>query len=230
MGTLPQSTRDALLYLRNRPGVHVGVVGGSDRPKAVKQLGLDVLDFIMDHCFHENGCVYYRGGDLVAQDRIEDFLSQRELNEFVSFILRLIADSDSPWKTGTFIERRSCMLNISPIGRACTQQQREQFFAWDKQSGCRSAMVQKIRQEFPDLPFELAVGGQISIDVYPTGFNKTRCLKYVNSYDKIYFIGDSVQPGGNDYELYVDPGVTGIHTSGFQQTEQILYDIASGLL
>ena len=35
---------------------------------------------------------------------------------------------------GTFIEFRSGLINVSPIGRSCSQAERDQFFAYDKVS------------------------------------------------------------------------------------------------
>ena len=47
-----------------------------------------------------------------------------------------------------------------------------------------------------------SIGGQISFDVFPSGWDKTYCLKYLKEYDEIYFFGDKTWKGGNDYELY----------------------------
>lgn len=57
------------------------------------------------------------------------------------------------------------------------------------------------------------VGGQISIDVFPQGWDKTYCLKFVeNDFGgNIHFFGDKTKPGENDYEIFMDPRVTG-HT------------------
>jgi phosphomannomutase len=77
---------------------------------------------------------------------------------------------------------------------------------------------------FPDLPLEIAIGGQISIDIYPTGLNKTRCLQYIeNMYDEIHFIGDKTMEGGNDYEIYNDKRVIGHTTTDPIYTENIIY-------
>ena len=225
MGILPNSTEALLRELRKQVGVNVGVVGGSDRPKAIRQLGLDVLYNVMDHSFHENGCTYYQYGKLVCQDMLEDYVSPSRLNEFVKYTLKLVSETDSPWLTGTFIERRSCMLNISPVGRACSAQQRKAFFEWDQKTGCRAKLVKKLKQKFSDLPLDYAIGGQISIDVFPRGLNKTHCLHHViGLYDEIHFFGDQVGKGGNDHEIYADPRVIGHKTSGFEETEVLIGD------
>lgn len=37
-------------------------------------------------------------------------------------------------------------------------------------------------------------GGQISIDIFPNGWDKTFCLQYLDGFDKIYFFGDKTAP------------------------------------
>jgi phosphomannomutase len=185
----------------------------------------------MDHAFHENGCVYYRGDELMIRDVLEDFIAPDTLNDFIRFLLRDIADvCGSPWLTGTFIERRSCMLNVSPIGRSCTQHQREDFFEWDQRTKCRQQFVERIKSAYPDLPFDIAVGGQISVDIFPCGFNKTRCIQHLDlsQYKSIHFIGDQVHKGGNDHELFMDPRVIGHKTSGVEDTQRIIAQIIDG--
>ena len=59
--------------------------------------------------------------------------------------------------------------------------------------------------ECEDCKTELSfsIGGQISIDIFPKGWDKTYCLQFVKEkYDKIYFFGDKTYEGGNDYEIF----------------------------
>jgi hypothetical protein len=56
---------------------------------------------------------------------------------FINFVLHYIADLDIPIKRGTFIEFRNGMLNVSPIGRNCSQEERDAFEVYDKQAGVR---------------------------------------------------------------------------------------------
>ena len=37
-----------------------------------------------------------------------------------------------PAHRGTFIEFRNGLINLCPVGRNCTQQEREEFFEYDK--------------------------------------------------------------------------------------------------
>jgi hypothetical protein len=42
-----------------------------------------------------------------------------------------------PPSAGTFIEFRNGMLNVSPIGRNCSQEERDDFEKFDLESGVR---------------------------------------------------------------------------------------------
>jgi phosphomannomutase len=41
--------------------------------------------------------------------------------KLINFCLHYMADLDIPIKRGTFVEFRNGMLNVSPIGRNCSQ-------------------------------------------------------------------------------------------------------------
>lgn len=77
------------------------------------------------------------------------------------------ADLDIPVKRGTFIEFRNGMLNVSPIGRNCSQAERDEFERYDNGAGVRKAFVAALRQRFTDMDLEFSIGGQISFDVFP---------------------------------------------------------------
>lgn len=192
-------------------GVSVGCVGGSDFVKQQEQLGKDSLDHF-DYSFPENGLVAYKGHELIGKNCVADTLTPEQLNRFVSFTLRYIADLDIPVKTGTFFELRTGLINICPVGRNCTYQQRLDFFEYDKVHHVRANMIEALKKAFPDLGFHYSIGGQISFDVFPEGWTKVYCLRYVeNDFDEIHFFGDMTQEGGNDYEIAHDPRVKG-HT------------------
>ena len=56
-----------------------------------------------------------------------------------------------PAMRGTFVEFRTGMINVSPVGRNASNAERHAFEAWDMKSGCRKTMVEALRKEFPDL-------------------------------------------------------------------------------
>ena len=221
MGVISPEMIRTLRTLKSTGLIRLGIVGGSDRAKAEKQIPRAFLEDLFDVCFHENGSVVYRGDTLSSVERLEDHLSRELVKELTEYLLLALTKVHCPWRTGNFIDRRNCMINVSPIGRLCTHEQRKEFFEWDKEAGCRQRIVDMIKEDLPNLPLEMAIGGEISIDLFPRGFNKTLCLKHLvlEDYDSIHFFGDSVDPGGNDYELYIDPRVTGHRVSGPADTE-----------
>jgi phosphomannomutase len=105
---------------------------------------------------------------------------------------------------GTFFEFRSGMFNISPIGRNCSREERNDYEVFDLENKVRETMVTAMRKEFSDLDLTYSIGGQISFDVFPTGWDKTYCLKFIDAadYDEIHFFGDKTFVGGNDYEIF----------------------------
>lgn len=58
--------------------------------------------------------------------------------------------------------------------------------------GYRIALVKALQQKFPNCGLTYAIGGQISIDVFPNGWDKTYALKRVADeyFDEIHFFGD----------------------------------------
>ncbi|KAL1830277.1 hypothetical protein DCAR_0209716 [Daucus carota subsp. sativus] len=181
--------------------VKIGVVGGSDLVKISEQLGQTVItDY--NYVFAENGLVAYKDGKLIGTQSLKTFIGEENLKAIINFILHYIADLDIPIKRGTFIEFRSGMINVSPIGRNCSQEERDEFERYDKIHNIRSKLVSLLREKFAHLNLTYSIGGQISFDVFPQGWDKTYCLQYLDEFTEIHFFGDKTYKGGNDHEIY----------------------------
>ena len=87
--------------------------------------------------FSENGLVAHQEGKQIAIQSLKKFLGEERLKTFINFVLHYIADLDIPVKRGTFIEFRNGMLNVSPIGRNCSQEERDAFEKYDKDANVR---------------------------------------------------------------------------------------------
>jgi len=206
-----------LQKLRNH--VTIGIVGGSDLAKQKEQMGEDVIHKT-DYNFSENGLVAYNNGCLIGKQSIQSYLGEENIKSIVNFAMRYIADLEIPVKRGTFIEFRSGMLNISPIGRNCSKEERNEYEKYDIEHGIRKKMIETMQNEFSELNLTYSIGGQISFDVFPKGWDKTYCLNYINisDYDEIHFFGDKTMEGGNDYEIFTHPNVIGHTTTGPKNT------------
>lgn len=135
-----------------RHKVAIGYVGGSDLAKQQEQLGTPSVPVtsLFDFCFPENGLGAYRLGQHLASASFIGWLGEEKYQKLVRFVLHYIADLDIPVKRGTFIEFRNGMVNISPIGRNASNQERNDFEKYDKQANVRAKLVQALKDQFPD--------------------------------------------------------------------------------
>ncbi|XP_060028385.1 phosphomannomutase 2 isoform X2 [Erinaceus europaeus] len=118
---------------RLRQKMPIGVVGGSDLEKVQEQLGDDVVEKY-DYVFPENGLVAYKDGKLLCKQSIQGHLGEALIQDLINYCLSYIAKVKLPKKRGTFIEFRNGMLNVSPIGRGCSQEERVEFCELDRVS------------------------------------------------------------------------------------------------
>ena len=164
-----------------REKIAIGVVGGSDLVKQKEQLGDSPQLF--DWCFAENGLMAHRDGAIIGQTSLKDHLGEAKLKRLINWVLHYIADLDIPIKRGTFIEFRQGMLNVSPIGRNCSREERNEFEKFDLANKVRETMVARLKEEFAEYGLTYSIGGQISFDCFPQGWDKTFCLRYLPEAD-----------------------------------------------
>ncbi|KAI4528771.1 eukaryotic phosphomannomutase [Schizophyllum commune Loenen D] len=221
---------EMLAVLRDvRKKVVIGFVGGSDLVKITEQLqvpGIDVLSE-WDYGFAENGLTAYKQGKQLPSQSFINWLGEDKYKPLVNFILHYLADLDIPIKRGTFVEFRNGMINVSPIGRNATIQERHDFEKYDKVHGVRAAFVKVLQEKFADLSLTFSIGGQISFDVFPTGWDKTYALRHVEDeqFEEIHFFGDKTYKGGNDHEIYEDPRTIGHSVTSPADTIRILKEL-----
>jgi phosphomannomutase len=194
---------ELLQKLYTKDNIDLGFVGGSDYSKQIEQLGENNL-YLFTWKFTENGLVSYKKDKLISKVSIIDELGETKYQDLINVCLKVLANTRVPIKRGHFIELRQCMINISPIGRSCTQEERTHFYNYDQEYKIREKIIEEIKKETPNLDLQFSIGGQISIDIFPKGWDKTYCLPFVSEgiYKQIYFFGDKTEYGGNDYEIY----------------------------
>lgn len=218
-----------------KQSVTVGIVSGSNFDKIAEQLSSvnpDDLYRVTDYVFAENGTVARLNNAVVGTDAsIKDYLGEDVLQSLINFVLHYIADLTLPVKRGTFIEFRTGMLNISPVGRNCSMEERMAFFAYDKQHRVRERFVDVLQTHFGSLGLEFSIGGQISIDCTPVGWDKRYCLKHLPHFKEIHFFGDKTDVGGNDHTIFTDPRTLGhsVQSPGdtIDQVQKLLRELQS---
>ena len=225
--SIKQNMLDCLKKASSFDDIDIATVGGSDLPKAKEQLlsGIDLLKYV----FTENGLVYLdEKKELHKVDKVTNFLGFDKYKEFVNFCLKYISELDIPVKTGTFVELRTGMVNVSPIGRNCSQEERNAFVVYNKEHKVlekfRETLIKNFSEKFG---LTVSIGGQISFDVFPNGWDKRYCLRFVEKkYDNIIFFGDKGYFGGNDYEIITDDRITrGVRVKSPEETIEFVSKI-----
>lgn len=85
-------------------------------------------------------------------------LGEARLQKFINYTLLCLSQIELPVKRGTFIEFRTGMLNISPIGRSCSRTERNEFEEYDKQHHIREKLIDDLKNKFPDLDLTYSIG------------------------------------------------------------------------
>tara|TARA_Y100001935_G_C17254336_1_gene482786 strand:+ start:436 stop:1134 length:699 start_codon:yes stop_codon:yes gene_type:complete len=169
---------------------NVYLLTGSDHDKTIEQVGVDVWREVTES--HQcGGNVVYRQGDLIEVSKWQPSKS------LIDTCQNLIDISKYPVKAGNHIEERVGLLNISVVGRNCTQEQRIAYNEWDNLNREREFICKSLTTMFPEL--EATAGGQISIDIHEYGKNKSQIRRKLDGV--IYFFGDKTEKGGNDYPI-----------------------------
>jgi phosphomannomutase len=106
---------------------------------------------MFDFCFAENGLTAYRLGQPLPSHSFLQQLGEERYQKLAKFCLRYISELEGlPAMRGTFVEFRTGMINVSPVGRNASNKERNEFEAWDKKTGCRAKMVEALKHEFPE--------------------------------------------------------------------------------
>lgn len=75
------------------------------------------------------------------------------------------------------MEFRTGMLNISPVGRNCSYEERLQFYEYDNEHQIRQKFIQALKKEFPDLALTYSIGKFISFIFFYNQKHKNHLFK-----------------------------------------------------
>jgi len=198
------------------------LVTGSDIDKTKEQLPIAYIDRA-EAIFTCCGNQMWRDDELIYDNKFE------MTNKLKSSLEVMLMSSQYPHRYGNHIEDRGSMVNFSIVGRNCTQEQREEYYEWDKEKGERRKMSIFLKNKFKNL--DAVIGGQISIDIYPKGNDKSQILNVIEQErlvqpDEYIFVGDGIDNKGNDYPLAKlmnkRDDCSSFNTDGWKHTQKIL--------
>ena len=119
------------------------------------------------------------------------------------------------------------MWNFSIVGRNATMQDRAEYVKYDEAHRERESIAYQINSEFENIT--ATVGGETGIDIGRTGGDKRQILEDLNEDDKIYFFGDKMEAGGNDYPLAnANKYGKNFHVKGWRDTYSKLKGLTAG--
>ena len=135
--------------------------------------------------------------------------------------------------SGHFIEYRGPMVNISFPGRQADQAIRKHFVEQDKKFNIRLTALQRLNdclREDNINSVMCKLGGDTSIDIFPSGWDKRLALNYLNNFN-VWFVGDRCEGAGNDKEIYDEITKTNkaFKTTGPDHTIQIIDHIITSI-
>ena len=190
----------------------VYLVTGSDRAKTVEQVGLDV--------YNRSIRVYNCSGADVYEKDVNVYKSNWKISEEVEKFLQDELDfSQFPVRCGNHIETRPGGINFSILGRGegVNLPDREEYVKWDRNTGERILIADRLKNQFPDL--NVQIGGQTGLDISDS--DKSQILRDFNPEDELVFFGDMMKEGQNDYPLAVavdNLGGTNYSVNSWQET------------
>ncbi|MFW0870838.1 MAG: HAD-IIB family hydrolase [Patescibacteria group bacterium] len=125
---------------------------------------------------------------------------------------------------GTQLEDRGASFAFSALGQDAP---REEKSKWDQDESKRRALIRALEPLLSE--YDLLIGGTTTIDInkkeHGKDFGVREFLAHTNtSINEIFFIGDQLNPGGNDYPV-TTLGIESYHTQGPNDTFEKLQSL-----
>ena len=199
---------------------NVYLVSGSDYNKTYEQLG-ETICYLAKRIYNCSGSYVTEKGKVIHQS--EWSLPQDAKN----FLTEKLNQSKFELRTGLHFEDRPGMCNFSVVGRNANLEERKKYVDWNKDDE-RVYIAKEFNYLFPKL--ECVVGGDISVDIFPRGMNKSQIVRDFTKDDIIYFFGDRMNVNGNDWplkqRLMNDQYNAYFHNvTGWQETYELLKNV-----
>lgn len=152
--------------------------------------------------FPTSGASYYRFLQNEWQEIYANRLSSADVSSIKKALLiaqekaGVITEWPFWWEQA---EDRETQVSWSALGQKCPPDVKA---TWDPEKKKRLAMLPFLEEMLPD--FEIHIGGMTTIDITQKGIDKKygihKMHEYLGiAYEDMFFIGDAIFPGGNDY-------------------------------
>lgn len=173
----------------------VYLVTGSDYAKTVEQLGEEIVNAV-NAVYNCSGNDVWSHGENIKR---KDWTLPDEPRKLLQSWLEV---SPFPLRTGNHFEERPGTCNFSVVGRNATLGERKMYVKHDEEHRERETIALQFNMLYGET-IAAKVGGETGIDLYPTGWDKAQILNDFDKEDRLYFFGDRMDVGGNDFPLKV---------------------------
>ena len=198
-GTLTPSRQSidpefAVFFLHFCRDNEVYLVTGSDYAKTLEQLGEEILNAVKAIYNCSGNDVWSHGENI----RRKDWTLPDEPRKLLQSWLEV---SKFSLRTGNHFEDRPGTCNFSIVGRNATLGERNMYVKHDCEHRERETIALQFNMLYGDT-IVAKIGGETGIDLYPTGWDKSQVINDFDvKEDRLYFFGDKMDIGGNDYPL-----------------------------
>jgi phosphomannomutase len=218
----------------------IGIVTGSDMDYVSEQMSTLIQNHSIRYSLHIlpcNGTKWYippefssHEHSIIHSAEMEREIGKDKYRKLLEILIKLqleASEFDIPL-SGHFISPRGSMINWSPSGRLASDKQRKRFKKFDKDFKFRTQMFSKLRTLLDSNDLQnvtVKLGGDTSFDIYPNGWDKTYALRHFSGRN-VWFVGDRAHsPKGNDYEIFQACGPRSFHTTGPEETKEVIEKI-----
>ncbi len=207
----------------------VAVIGGGNYAQFESQLlsSLSLPSSLSEKLFifPTSGSAFYRYVAVGWEKVYEELLTEDEKTRIYRAFERVFSELNYEKPEvmyGVDIEDRTTQISFSPLGQQASPQKKEEWR--EKYNPLRLKMRDMLAEYLPD--FEVRAGGITTIDVTRKGIDKAYGIHKMEEYLKVpksgmFFIGDAIYPGGNDYAAVV-AGVDYIKVTGPEETKMVI--------
>ena len=212
-GKMDETFKDFFIEFASHQEVYL--VTGSDHAKTVEQVGAEVTEAVnaVYNCSGNN--VWSKGQEIIKSDWSID-------DEVFDWLGQQLQASGFSLRTGNHIEERIGLVNFSVVGRNATIGERKLYVEYDNDCDERSSIAEAFNEKFFHKKLVAQVAGETGLDIMEIGCDKGQIVNYIQ--EPIYFFGDKMQRGGNDYPLRIMLGKNSKweEVDNWQQTFSIL--------
>lgn len=203
---------------------------GQFRTQVLDNLHADEGELSRLHLMPTCGTRYYRHIDGQWQEIYAHDLTEQERSQAIDSLERHARElglwEEKPW--GDIIEDRGSQITFSALGQAAPLEAKR---TWDPTGAKKTALRDAVAADLPDL--EVRGGGSTSVDITRRGIDKAYGMGKLVEVTGIpardmLFIGDRLDPAGNDYPVK-DAGYPTHAVTGWEDCARYVGDVVADL-